>query len=109
MRNNQEDNLVILTDLVSRTEEITQNRNRAQPGNAAPVVLDLLLLNAARMLASPSRRRIVCSATRWLMIGSVTPLIVTDPLWAVTSILILRVTSRSKCTVGVTSILTPTS
>src|ERR1700739_924489 len=62
-----------------------------------------------RMLASPSRRRIVCSATRWLRIGSVTPLMVTDPLCAVTSIFILIVTSRSKCTVGVTSIFTPTS
>ena len=43
------------------------------------------------------------------MIGSVTPLMVVDPLCEVTSILIFRVTSWSKWTVGVISMLTPTS
>ena len=41
--------------------------------------------------------------------GSVTPLMVTEPLCEVTSILIFSVTSWSKWTVGVISIFTPTS
>jgi hypothetical protein len=43
------------------------------------------------------------------MMGSVTPEMVTDPLWVETSTLSLSETSRSRWMVGVMSMLTPTS
>ncbi len=80
-----------------------------RPGMPVQFCCSWLFWMPPRMLASPSRRRITWSTTRWLRIGSVTPLMVTEPLCDVTSILIFSVTSWSKWTVGVISIFTPTS
>ena len=48
MRHNHKNNIVVLDLAVPRTEDVLQNRNRAQARNAGPVVGLLLVLNAAQ-------------------------------------------------------------
>ena len=61
------------------------------------------------IFVSPSLRRTVCSEVRWLMTGSEIPPIITGLCSSEVTILVFKVTSPLKCTVGVISISTPTS
>jgi hypothetical protein len=94
--NDQKDDLVVLNRVVLGAKEIFEDGNRTQPGNAGPALLILVFLNAAKNagLALAQADHLVDDALAERM-GSVTPLMVTEPLSAVTSILIFSVTSWS--------------
>ena len=109
VRHDDEDNLVVLDGMVFGAEDVFEDGNGAEAGNSGRVLLLLVVLDAAEDAGFSFAETDDLVTTRCERIGSVTPLMVTDPLCEVTSILIFNVTSWSKWTVGVISILTPTS
>ncbi len=59
MRHHNKDDIVVLDDVILRPEDVLEDGNGAQTGNAVPVVLLLVVLNAAQnagfTLAQPNR------------------------------------------------------